>query len=170
MTFASTHKSVLFLLVAVVGCCNAFQPSARTIINRCITTSSKSRLQVHPEFMSGGGGGLVDPQELSTHVHALQGYLQQHYNLGGGGFGENSNLLLSKAATATLDSNSNNPLDAITSLEEPEEGWWNAYLNIFKITIEAVHDTIDGPIHQYTGWKGGTYGFAIAIFTAGKLV
>ena len=168
MTFASTHKSVLFLLVAVVGCCNAFQPSARTIINRCITTSSKSRLQVHPEFMSGGGGFVVDPQELSTHVHAVQGYLQQHH-LGGGL--ENSNLLLSKAATATLDSStSNNPLDAITSLEEPEEGWWNAYLNIFKITIEAVHDTIDGPIHQYTGWKGGTYGFAIAIFTAGKLV
>ena len=167
MTFA---KSVLFLLVAVVGCCNAFQPSASSIFNRCITTSSKSRLQVHPEFMSGGGGGLVDPQELSTHVHAVQGYLQQHYNLGGSGFGEHSNLLLSKAATATLDSNSNNPLDAITSLEEPEEGWWNAYLNIFKITIEAVHDTIDGPIHQYTGWKGGTYGFAIAIFTAGKLV
>jgi hypothetical protein len=159
MTFA-THKSVL-LLVAVVGCCNAFQPSATTSINRCITTS-RSRLQVHPELMSGGIAGGLDPQELSTHVHAVQGYLQQHL--------EHSNLLLSDASAATLldSASSNNPLDAIQNIEEPDEGWWNAYLNIFKITIEAVHSTIDGPIHQYTGWQGGTYGFAIAIFTAGK--
>lgn len=159
MTFA---KSAL-LLVAVVGCCNAFQPSA---INRVVSTTgstSRSRLQVHPELLSGGVAGGLDPQELSTHVHAVQGYLQQHL--------EHSNLLLSDASAATLDSasasSSGNPLDAIQSMEEPEEGWWNAYLNIFKMTIKAIHSTIDEPIHKYTGWQGGTYGFAIAIFTAG---
>jgi hypothetical protein len=161
MTFA---KSAL-LLVAVVGCCNAFQPSA---INRVVSTTgstSRSRLHVHPELLSGGVAGGLDPQELSTHAHAVQGYLQQHL--------EHSNLLLSDASAATLDSasasSSGNPLDAIQSMEEPEEGWWNAYLNIFKMTIKAIHSTIDEPIHKYTGWQGGTYGFAIAIFTAGKL-
>eukprot|EP00536_Pseudo-nitzschia_multiseries_P009223 jgi/Psemu1/257962/estExt_Genewise1Plus.C_2530008 len=47
-----------------------------------------------------------------------------------------------------------------------DEGWWKAYLNVFKTTIEFVHSGIDGPIHSL-GWQGGTWGFSIALFTAG---
>jgi len=114
----------------------------------------------------------MDPQELATHAHALHGLLQHH-----------TSLLLSDASAAVLDPSSGTPLealqDAVQSTEAAfesfeateaavvaDEGWWKAYLNIFKTTIEFVHSNIDGPIHKL-GWEGGTWGFSIALFTAG---
>ena len=101
--------------------------------------------------------GDMDPQELSTHVQALNGFLEHQ-----------TSLLLSAAATApssTMETLEN--LEATQAAIVQNEGWWAAYLNVFKTTIEFVHSGIDGPIHKL-GWEGGTWGFSIAIFTAGK--
>ena len=108
----------------------------------------------------------VDPQELSAHAHALHGFLQHH-----------TSTLLSDAAVATPDMASMEALDnfetAVENLEAVEaaivekEGWWAAYLNVFKTTLDFVHSKIDDPIHKL-GWEGGTWGFSIALFTAGK--
>ncbi len=105
----------------------------------------------------------ADPQELSAHAHALHGFLQHH-----------TSTLLSDAAVATPDMA---PMEAIESAVEnfeaveaavvENEGWWAAYLNVFKTTLDFVHSNIDGPIHKL-GWEGGTWGFSIALFTAGK--
>jgi len=100
--------------------------------------------------------GDMDPQELSTHVQALNGFLEHQ-----------TSLLLSAAATApssTMETLEN--LEATQAAIVQNEGWWAAYLNVFKTTIEFVHSGIDGPIHKL-GWEGGTWGFSIAIFTAG---
>lgn len=103
--------------------------------------------------------GLINPQELTAHAQALHGFLEQHHH--------QTSLLLADAAAAI-------PVDAMDALEATtdaavvaaDEGWWAAYLNIFKTTIEFVHSGIDGPIHKL-GWQGGTWGFSIALFTAG---
>jgi len=168
MIFATRAALSSFLFLAS---CHAFQPSStrssnNNIVSRSIRSKSSSqhKLQAHQELISGAAGIIVDPQELSTHAHAIHGYLQHHLN-------GNSNLLLSDAGTAasSIQNVVSNTETAVESFEQlaQDEGWWNAYLNIFKTTIDVVHNTIDGPIHKYTGWQGGTWGFSIAIFTAG---
>jgi len=96
----------------------------------------------------------MDPHELSVHAHAVQGFLQHH-----------TSLMVSDAATATALDN----FEATEAAIVADEGWWQAYLNVFKTTIIAIHSGIDGPIHKL-GWEGGTWGFSIALFTAGKLI
>jgi len=46
-----------------------------------------------------------------------------------------------------------------------DSGWWADYLEIFKKTLSAVHDTVDGPLRS-VGWTQ-TWGVSIAIFTVG---
>jgi len=100
---------------------------------------------------------LTDPEALSIHANAVHGFWQHH-----------TSLFLSNAATATAGE----PMTALETFEATqeaiaaEEGWWAAYLNIFKTTIELIHSSIDGPVHKI-GWQGGTWGFSIALFTAG---
>eukprot|EP00537_Pseudo-nitzschia_pungens_P003937 CAMPEP_0172365898 /NCGR_PEP_ID=MMETSP1060-20121228/12306_1 /TAXON_ID=37318 /ORGANISM="Pseudo-nitzschia pungens, Strain cf. cingulata" /LENGTH=514 /DNA_ID=CAMNT_0013089485 /DNA_START=221 /DNA_END=1765 /DNA_ORIENTATION=+ len=171
---------VLLPLLLIAGSrlnnADAFQPSSTRACTLPSTTasSSNSQLQAVPPLHELSATTSLDPQELSTHAHALHGFLQHH----------STNMFLSDAAAATLDSvTSSNPLEGIegvlqnseTALENFEateaalvadEGWWKAYLNIFKTTIEFVHSGIDGPVHSL-GWEGGTWGFSIAIFTAG---
>lgn len=142
---------------------DAFQPArispaATTVMDR----GSRSHLQAVPPLHDLSASNL-DLQELSTNAHALHGYLQHHA----------TTLFVSDAAGATLDAAAaSNPLESMeTALETFEatgadEGYWKAYLNIFKTTIEFVHSGIDGPIHSL-GWQGGTWGFSIALFTAG---
>mmetsp|Transcript_47756 Transcript_47756/g.53207 ORF Transcript_47756/g.53207 Transcript_47756/m.53207 type:complete len:564 (+) Transcript_47756:237-1928(+) len=163
-----------FLFLAITStCCHAFQSSSSTTTTSptlsisSIIRSKKSQLYAHPELISG-----LDSQELSTHAHAIHGYVQQH--LLNNNIGSSSPLLLSdaSASAASAGAGTNAIQQAETAVESfeqlaQEEGWWNAYLNIFKTTIDVVHNTIDGPIHKYTGWQGGTWGFSIAIFTAG---
>mmetsp|Transcript_47758 Transcript_47758/g.53210 ORF Transcript_47758/g.53210 Transcript_47758/m.53210 type:complete len:569 (+) Transcript_47758:225-1931(+) len=183
-TYIRTAIALLssFLLLTIIGTrCHAFQPSSstsNTIVPPSLFSSpsksrsnssiirSKSQLQAHPELISGG-------HELATHAHAVHGYVQHHL-LNSNNVG-NSPFLLSdaSASAASATSAGTNAIQqaetAVESFEQlaQEEGWWNAYLNIFKTTIDVVHNTIDGPIHKYTGWQGGTWGFSIAIFTAG---
>ena len=47
-----------------------------------------------------------------------------------------------------------------------DDGWWNAYLNIFKNTLLAVHTTIDQPLRSVG--IDQTWGVSIAIFTASE--
>ena len=177
MIFATRAALSSFLFLAILGTsCHAFQPSSTSnnkIVSRSIRSKSSSqhKLHAHQELIS-GAGFIVDPQELSTHAHAIHGYLQHHLNANlNNNVGGNSNLLLSDAGTAasSIQNVVSNTETAVESFEQlaQDEGWWNAYLNIFKTTIDVVHNTIDGPIHKYTGWEGGTWGFSIAIFTAG---
>jgi len=143
---------------------DAFQPSV-TVTSPISRTHnrgsrSKSHLQATPlHDLPLPISTLVDPQELSTHAIAVHGLLQHH-----------TSMFLSNAAAATAPvADSEGPLAAIQDslqITTPEEGWWAAYLNIFKLTIEFIHSGIDGPIH-YLGWQGGTWGFSIALFTAG---
>jgi hypothetical protein len=46
-----------------------------------------------------------------------------------------------------------------------DDGWWAAYLNVFKSALLLVHDTIDGPLRS-VGWTQ-TWGVSIFLFTAG---
>lgn len=141
---------------------DAFQPpssstsSASSLISPTTTIyRGNSRLGAVPPL------GDLDPQELSAHAQAVNAFLEHQ-----------TSLLVSAAAAVPTDAV---PIDAATTLENLEateaaiaaqDGWWAAYLNIFKTTIEFVHSGIDGPIHKL-GWQGGTWGFSIALFTAG---
>lgn len=117
-----------------------------------VTTSTRgtSQLGAVPPL------GNLDPQELSIHAQTVHQFLEHQ-----------TNLVLSAATAVQAD-----PVPTLESLEATEaaivanEGWWAAYLNIFKTTIEFIHSGIDGPIHKL-GWQGGTWGFSIFLFTAG---
>jgi hypothetical protein len=69
--------------------------------------------------------------------------------------------ILADAASATL-SPDNSPLqDAVK-----DEGWWQAYINLFKEALNLIHDTIDEPLKA----RGisNSWGISIAIFTASE--
>jgi hypothetical protein len=73
--------------------------------------------------------------------------------------------LLADAASATL-SPDNSPLqDAVENAAiAKDQGWWQAYISLFKEALNLIHDTIDGPLKA----QGVTnsWGISIAIFTA----
>jgi len=152
----------LLSVLLLIGSVDAFQTSTVSQISPSTILAhrgSRGRSQSHLQAAPLGDLpiGTLDPQELATHAHAVQGFVQHH-----------TSLFLSDAAAA-------NPMDAIDSLDSFEateaalvesEGWWAAYLNVFKTLIVAIHSGIDGPVHKL-GWQGGTWGFSIALFTAG---
>jgi hypothetical protein len=47
-----------------------------------------------------------------------------------------------------------------------DEGWWAAYLSIFRSALLFVHDSVDQPLRN-AGFDQ-TWGVSIAIFTASK--
>ena len=166
MSANADRKSPALALLPVlllIGSVDAFQTSTVSPISPSTILThrgSRGRSQSHLRAAPFGDLpiGTLDPQELATHAHAVQGFVQQH-----------TSLFLSDAAAA-------NPMDAIDSLDSFEateaalvesEGWWAAYLNLYKTLIVAIHSGIDGPVHKL-GWQGGTWGFSIALFTAGK--
>jgi hypothetical protein len=70
--------------------------------------------------------------------------------------------LLADAASATL-SPDNSPLQVDVAIAK-DQGWWQAYISLFKEALNLIHDTIDGPLKA----QGITHswGISIAIFTA----
>ena len=56
--------------------------------------------------------------------------------------------------------------DAAADAATKDDGWWGAYLNIFKTCLLFVHNTIDAPLRSVGVTQ--TWGVAIAIFTACK--
>lgn len=179
---AATTIAVVGGIVNNSACCvHAFQPAGgssrsssssgggviattrfRTRDNHAVT-----QLQVVPPDLFTGGGGVStavvpDLHDVATHVQAVQGYVQTTWEHG---VQANTMWLSQAAATATegfdLDS-----FEETQAAILKDKGWWEAYLNVFKTWIEVIHTTIDAPIHKYTGWQGGTWGFSIALFTA----
>lgn len=63
--------------------------------------------------------------------------------------------MLADAASITTDA-----ADVATQ----DSGWWQSYLNIFKVTLELVHTTIDPPLRSVGITQ--TWGLSIAMFTA----
>jgi len=146
--------ALLPMLLIVGSGVDAFQASSVSQISSPSTISTLSRSHSHLQAAPLHDLPLpTDPQELATHAHAVHGLLQHH-----------TSLLLSDAAAATADSLES--FEATEAAIAADEGWWKAYLNIFKTTLEFVHSNIDEPIHKL-GWEGGTWGFSIAVFTAG---
>lgn len=47
-----------------------------------------------------------------------------------------------------------------------KEGWWQSYINLFKLALQSIHDTVDGPL-QANGITN-SWGISIALFTACK--
>lgn len=148
-------RSALVLLPMLLASVEAFQTLSPISPSVSAGRATRSHLEAAPlhEIPL-----QVDPHELSTHAQAMHGFLQHH-----------TSMMLSDAAVATAD----NFETAVENFEATEaavaakEGWWAAYLNVFKTTLDFVHTTIDGPIHSL-GWEKGTWGFSIALFTAGK--
>ena len=166
-SFSDRKRSALALMpmLFVARSVDAFQITPRSPISPAstisTTRSSRSHLQATP--LHDLPIDQLDPQELATHAHAVHGFLQHH-----------TTMLLSDAiATADPTDVIENPMEILENFEATEaavaadEGWWKAYLNVFKTTLEFVHSGIDGPIHSL-GWEGGTWGFSIAVFTACK--
>lgn len=146
-------RSALVLLPMLLASVEAFQTLSPISPSVSAGRATRSHLEAAPlhEIPL-----QVDPHELSTHAQAMHGFLQHH-----------TSMILSDAAAATAD-----PVEALENFEAAEaavvanEGWWAAYLNVFKTTLDFVHTNIDGPIHSL-GWEKGTWGFSIALFTAG---
>ncbi len=69
-------------------------------------------------------------------------------------------------ASFVLDSTSLQLLAEATEVAAKNDGWWAAYLNIFKTCLLFVHNTIDAPLRSVGVTQ--TWGVAIAIFTACK--
>jgi len=177
-------------MIAVVGgivnnsacCVHAFQPAGRSSRSSwssdggvIATTRFRTRdnhavtqLQVvPPDLFTGGGGGVStavvpDLHDVATHVQAVQGYVQTTWEHGVPA----NTMWLSQATNTATEGFDLNSFEETQAAILKDKGWWEAYLNIFKTWIEVIHTTIDAPIHKYTGWQGGTWGFSIALFTA----
>jgi len=67
---------------------------------------------------------------------------------------------LSDAAAATADADGSSALADAAA----DKSWWQQWLNIFKITLAAVHSTIDGPLRSLGVEQ--TWGVSIFLFTA----
>jgi hypothetical protein len=57
--------------------------------------------------------------------------------------------------------------DAAETAVKEDSGWWASYLQIFKGTLQGVHDVIDPPLRSAGITQ--TWGLSIFLFTAGKL-
>ena len=181
-------------MIAVVGgivnnsacCVHAFQPAGRSSRSSwssdggvIATTRFRTRdnhavtqLQVvPPDLFTGGGGGVStavvpDLHDVATHVQAVQGYVQTTWEHGVPA----NTMWLSQATNTATEGFDLDSFEETQAAILKDKGWWEAYLNIFKTWIEVIHTTIDAPIHKYTGWQGGTWGFSIALFTASTFV
>lgn len=87
---------------------------------------------------------------LPEHVDALSTAFDHWQNVMA-----SSSSMLADAASVTADT---------SDMTTKDSGWWEAYLNIFKVTIEFVHSTIDPPLRNAGITE--TWGLSIAIFTA----
>jgi hypothetical protein len=56
--------------------------------------------------------------------------------------------------------------DAAEAVVKEDSGWWNSYLQIYKGTLQGVHDLIDPPLRNAGITQ--TWGISIFLFTAGK--
>jgi hypothetical protein len=56
--------------------------------------------------------------------------------------------------------------DAAEAVVKEDTGWWASYLQIFKGTLQGVHDVIDPPLRSAGITQ--TWGISIFLFTAGK--
>jgi hypothetical protein len=102
----------------------------------CFTTVPSTSHRTHP---------MRPLYALSPeHLHELASNIHQHSHF------FSSNLLADAAEAAVVD----------------DGGWWQTYLNIFKVTLKAVHDTIDAPLRSI-GFDQ-TWGVSIALFTASE--
>lgn len=81
---------------------------------------------------------------------------------------------LAEAASAALDEGNNlggafqnveNALEVEEQIAQ-NQGYWAAYLNIFKSALLLVHNTVDAPLRSIG--VDQTWGISIAIFTASK--
>lgn len=181
---AATTIAVVGGIVNNSACCvHAFQPAGRSSRSSwssdggvIATTRFRTRdnpavtqLQVvPPDLFTGGGGGVStavvpDLHDVATHVQAVQGYVQTTWEHG---VPAAHTMWLSQAAATATEGFDLDSFEETQAAILKDKGWWEAYLNIFKTWIEVIHTTIDAPIHKYTGWQGGTWGFSIALFTA----
>lgn len=178
---AATTIAVVGGIVNNSACCvHAFQPAGRSSWSSdggvIATTRFRTRdnpavtqLQVvPPDLFTGGGGGVStagvpDLHDVATHVQAVQGYVQTTWEHG---VPAAHTMWLSQAAATATEGFDLDSFEETQAAILKDKGWWEAYLNIFKTWIEVIHTTIDAPIHKYTGWQGGTWGFSIALFTA----
>lgn len=87
---------------------------------------------------------------LPEHVDALSTVFDQCQNIMA-----SSSSMLADAASVTADA---------SDMPTTDSGWWESYLNIFKVTIELVHSAIDAPLRNAGITQ--TWGLSIAIFTA----
>lgn len=182
---AATTIAVVGGIVNNSACCvHAFQPAGRSSRSSwssdggvIATTRFRTRdnpavtqLQVvPPDLFTGGGGGVStagvpDLHDVATHVQAVQGYVQTTWEQHG--VPAAHTMWLSQAAATATEGFDLDSFEETQAAILKDKGWWEAYLNIFKTWIEVIHTTIDAPIHKYTGWQGGTWGFSIALFTA----
>ena len=156
---ATVLLPMLFLVGAHMNAgVESFQPAPSFVspLSSSSSSSSPATIRGRNSILGAVPLGDMDPQEVAAHAQALNGFL------------EHQTSLLVSAAAATADAvPSLENLEATEAAIASNDGWWAAYLNIFKTTIEFVHSGIDGPIHKL-GWEGGTWGFSIALFTAGK--
>jgi hypothetical protein len=87
---------------------------------------------------------------LPEHVDALSTAIDQWQHVMA-----SSSSMLADAASVTADA---------ADVASADSGWWQSYLNIFKVTIEFVHSAIDPPLRSAGITQ--TWGISIAIFTA----
>ena len=122
---------------------------ASTLKKHQATTRTPIRLDVVPpetHHLLGDLATSVDPAVAVQHAF------------------DSTSQWLSDAAAATADADGSSALADAAA----DKSWWQQWLNIFKITLAAVHSTIDGPLRSLGVEQ--TWGVSIFLFTACKFV
>ena len=140
----------LLSLVLLASPCFGFQTTGRRSASFQRHKNS-AKLQLAPEHLN-DIHTLLDSPALTHIADAAQAALNTDGNV------------ITDAMQSAADA-----LEAVTETEveiAADQGWWSAYLNIFKSSLNFVHDTVDGPLRN-AGIEQ-TWGVSIAIFTASK--
>ncbi|KAG7369521.1 membrane protein insertase, YidC/Oxa1 family protein [Nitzschia inconspicua] len=134
---------------------NAFQTGGRNIAFKHTTQQQYRQFKQHQQSHSSLQTDLkimIDPNDATMMTHISNGISNPPETSSLDVIILQTQWLLSDAAAAAAASKSDN-------------GWWSAYLNIFKTALTFVHNTIDGPLRSVGVTQ--TWGPSIALFTAG---
>jgi len=122
--------------VSILSLVSGFQIRSPTQVSQTLTSSRLSVLPV--EHLGDVHTALSDPSAFS---------------------------FLADAAAGAIS-----PVEAVENIMEVEaeiaqdKGLWESYINLFKIALSFIHDSIDGPLNAAGVTQ--TWGISIAIFTA----
>mmetsp|Transcript_565 Transcript_565/g.961 ORF Transcript_565/g.961 Transcript_565/m.961 type:complete len:449 (+) Transcript_565:201-1547(+) len=117
-----------------------------SILSVALGFQARSPLQASPKATTSSTLSVLPPVEHLNDVHSVL-------------TDSTAFSFLADAAAAVVA-----PDGDVAEAIQDKQGWWQSYINLFKIALNGIHDAIDGPLNAAGITQ--TWGISIALFTA----